>query len=283
MVFCQTKNYETFNDLPYLGTSEISNDSLQRLNLIVPVGDGDLPILIWIGGGAWAYVNRHQEMDLARHFAAEGIAVASVGHRLSPATWRDPKLKSGIVHPKHVEDIAAAVKWLYDHAESYGYDREKFFIGGYSSGAHLAALLCMDNKYLSHHGLSQKIFKGVIPISGAYDIVDYHNVFLNGNRPELAKLHVEAVFGDSSHFVEASPTNYLENLSTPMLLISDNSLYNYTKLFEERIKETKFTDVKVVYAENLSHDGLWKNLSFSNNSFYRQIILDFIESNVEGS
>ena len=265
-----------FKNLSY--TTGPDADSLQSLHLVVPQSESAPPLLIWIGGGAWAYVNKDMELDLARNLGHKGIAMASVGHRLSPAVWRDPKKTRGIQHPKHAEDVAAAVKWLYDHAAEYGYDRGKCFIGGYSSGAHLAALIDLDKRFLGKYGLSPDLFKGVIPISGAFDIVEYYKVFLNGERPEMADQHVKAVFGPTEKdLIDASPTSYLENLSTPMLLMCDNNLYNYTRLFEDRIRATEFRDVRVMYAYNFSHSGLWRDLSSDQPSIYRNAIIDFIE------
>jgi len=282
--FSQSERYDIreYNDLPYLSKDLVADDSLQRLNLVLPIRKATFPLLIWIGGGAWSYGDRHQEMDLARKMAADGIAVASVGHRLSPAIWRDSTLDTGIQHPKHIEDVATAVKWLYDHTEMYGYDKAHLFIGGYSSGGHLAALISLDSTYLHQVGLSPSIFEGILPISGTYDIVDYHQVLANSGRPELAELHVEAVFGNSeADFQEASPTNYLEQLSIPMLIMSDNNMYHYTQLFEHRIRDTDFREVQVVYAYNLSHGALWRNLSFSEQSIYRTIMVDFIKTHVK--
>ena len=126
--------------------------------------------------------------NLAKRIALEGIAVASIGHRMSPATWKNPTLKSRIQHPEHVKDIAAAVSWLISHSIDYGIDPDLCIIGGYSSAGHLAALVTLDPQYLRAHGLSKEIFRGMIPISGTYDIHDYREVFLNGERPELAQL-----------------------------------------------------------------------------------------------
>ena len=273
--FGQSGNYKIHMDLLYAGNS----DSLQSLNLVLPEADTEsFPLLVWIGGGAWSYGDKNQEMDLGEKFADAGIAVASIGHRLSPAIWRDSTLSSGIQHPKHVEDVAAAVSWLINHADSYGYDSEKLFIGGFSSGGHLAALLVLDPSYLDSYGLSPKLFKGMIPISGAYDIINYHEVFLNGNSPELAEEHVDAVFGSGKKAHQnASPVNYLEQLSVPILLMSDGVVYRYSKLFEDRILETEFRDLQVVYAYALSHADLWKDLSFAENSKYREIIISFIQ------
>ena len=100
------------DDLLYLDREAVENDSLQRLHLVLPKTDESFPLFIWIGGGAWAYGDRRQEMDLARRFGEKGIAVASIGHRLSPAIWRDSSLNTGIQHPEHIEDVASAVKWL---------------------------------------------------------------------------------------------------------------------------------------------------------------------------
>ena len=276
----QSTHFTTYNDLAYVEDDVNKGDSLQRLNLVVPNEVKGAPLLIWIGGGAWSYGDRNQEMALAGKLAESGIAVASVGHRLSPATWRDPALSTGVEHPQHVLDVASAVKWLYHHAEAYGYDTASFFIGGYSSGAHLATLISLDNRYLESAGLPFPLFKGIIPISGTYDIEHYHQVLANGNQPELAKLHVEAVFGsDTSGFIAASPTSYLHNLGVPMLVICDNSLYVYTQHFEDKIRETDFRQMQVVYTYHLSHGGLWKHLSFDEKSIYRALMVDFININ----
>lgn len=270
-------NLIEYKDLLYVDVETAENDSLQRLDLIIPQAEGNYPLLIWIGGGAWSYGDRTQEIKVARRFSEAGMAVASIGHRMSPATWRDPSLDTGIRHPKHTQDVAQAVKWVMDHAEEYRINTKYIFIGGYSSGAHIAALLSLDNSYLEEVGLSPDIFSGVIPISGTYDIMDYHKTLAEGGRPELAELHVEAVFGDlEADFLNASPTSYLENLSIPMLVISDNDLYAYTRLFEDRIRETEFRNMQVVYSYDLSHGGLWRNLSAIEQSMYRDIIVDFI-------
>lgn len=273
-----TYGFTELRDINYL--EERSVDTIQKLNLVTPDGIKNYPLLVWIGGGAWSYVDRNVEIDLSKRFAESGIAVASVGHRLSAATWRDSTMNTGIQHPEHMKDIAAAVKWLYQNAAEHGYDKEKIFIGGFSSGAHLAALISLDDSYLKDVGLSRKVIKGMIPISGTYDIENYHEVFATGDRPELAKSHVEAVFGDTKEaFINASPTTYLNNLGIPMLLISDNAIDRYTRLFEKRLREMDFKNYQIIYVDELNHGALWKNISFEASSSYRTAIIEFIEAN----
>ncbi len=265
------------HNIPYTQAKRAVDDPLQRLNLVLPQTKEKVPLLIWIGGGAWAYVDRNMEMNVVRNFAKEGIAVASVGHRLS-GDWRDSTVEVDIQHPEHARDIAIATKWLIDHADKYGYDKDQIFVGGFSSGAHLSAILALDERFLEEQGLSKNNIKGIIPVGGTYDISDYHQAFVNGSRPHLAELHVQSVFGKTEeHFEIASPTTYLDNLSVPILLFSDTNTFNYTKIFEDAIKERKFKDFEVHHVD-LTHGDLWRNLSEKEESPYRDLILNFVKN-----
>ena len=128
-------------------------------------------------------------------------------------------------------------------------------------------------------GLDVEHIRGVIPIAGAYDISAYHRVFLEGSRPELAELHVKAVFGDTEEdFSEASPTSYVESLRVPMLLISENQTFTYTSILEERIKATEFEDLTVIHVQEMGHGDFWQHLAKSETSPYRDQIIAFIKS-----
>lgn len=263
-------------DLPYHDPVD-KDDSLRRINLVLPKGASDFPLLIWIGGGAWAYVDRNQEMNIARQFAARGIGVASIGHRLSPAMWKEPTREQGVQHPAHVEDVAEAFRWIRENAEKYKYSQANLFIGGYSSGGHLAALLSMDGRKLAAVGLKTSDIRGVIPIATTYDVANYHEVFVKED-PRMAKLHVEAVFGDTdAEFKDASPASYIAEMSVPMLVISERNTYDYTKLFEDAIRPAKFQDITFVNFHKFDHGGLWKDLSNAERSPCRDIMVAFIQ------
>ncbi|MTB51478.1 alpha/beta hydrolase [Lewinella sp. W8] len=273
-----TVGYREFRDLAYLE----GGDSLQMLNLLVPETDKKPPLLLWLGGGAWAFVNRNVEMPLARKIAREGIAVASVGHRLSTGTWVEPERTEGVQHPAHAQDAAAAFHWLKEHAEAYGYDANNIYIGGYSCGAHLAAILGSDARFLEAHGYALSDIRGLLPIAGAYDIPAYHKVFAENENPDnrrLAELHVEAVFGPTeAQWKDASPTEYIEHLAAPMLLMSEIGLYNYTKIYEEAIRESSYRDVTVHHVLDLNHGGLWRDMSQNQRSHHRMAMVNFIRA-----
>ena len=271
------------NNISYVEQLKGGVDSLQMLNIVLPEKSQDSPILIWIGGGAWSYTNRNMEMDLGRRFAKEGIAFASVGHRLSAATWKIPTQTNGVKHPAHINDLALALKWIFDHDTLYGYSRDKIFVGGFSSGAHLTALLAMDERYLQEIGLSGNNIKGIIPIAGAYDILNYYNGFLNSkDHSSMAETHVKAVFGEAENdFYNASPTTYIDNLKIPMLLISENTTYEYTKLFEDRLRASSYRNFQVLHINYMGHGELWKNLSYQAKSTYRDYIIAFIKQIID--
>ena len=267
------------HNLLYVDKEAVENDSLQRLNIILPTDLIDFSLLIWIGGGAWSYVNRNMEMDLGRRIAANGIAFVSVGHRLSSAIWKDSTLNSGIKHPEHIKDVASAFKWLYEQAPEYGYRKDNIFVGGFSSGAHLTALLSMDSTYLNEVRLSPSNIKGIVPISGAYDILNYYEVFLNSEtNSSMAETHVKAVFGETKNdFLRASPTEYTRNFSIPMLLISDKDIYEYSKILEDKLLAAEYRDFQVLHIYSMGHSQLWKHLSYDKNSIYRDFIINFIK------
>lgn len=272
---------ETLN-LAYLSPEDTETDSLQRLNLVLPQNVEKPPLLLWIGGGAWSFVNRHQEMDLARQFACKGIAVASVGHRLSKGAFANAGRDYGVKHPAHIKDIAAAFSWLKEKASEYGYNGERIFVGGFSSGAHLAALLASDKQYLQEHDLELTDIRGIIPVAGAYDIADYYSVFANNDDPDtrlMADTHVKDVFGEEKDFKGASPSAYIDNLTIPMLLISEGALFNYTKLYEEKLWESDYRQCQILHVFDKDHGGLWRDISHGENSFTRNVIVDFILRN----
>ncbi len=267
-------------NLSYLAPEDQVVDTLQQLNLVLPEDADNPPLMLWIGGGAWSFVNRHMEMDLARQFAHEGIAVASVGHRLSRGAFSPGAHDVGVQHPAHVEDVAAAFHWLKENAAKYGYDGARIFVGGFSSGAHLAALLGSDGSYLKRHGYSTTDIKAIIPVAGAYEITDYYNAFANSESAsarEMAKTHVMDVFGPQEDFEAASPSTYIDQLEIPMLLISEGALFNYTKVYEDIIWESDYRMCQILHVMDKDHAGLWRDISHSENSFTRNAMVDFIK------
>ena len=216
-------------------------------------------------------------MGFCRSLAKRGIIVASVGHRLSPALLGKKKIKEGIKHPEHVKDIAQSIKWLVDYSEEHGFKTEKLFVGGFSSGAHLAALIAMDETYLKDLGLSIDIIKGIVPVGGGFDIPHYKQDLIKED-PSYEFNHINVVFGKThEEHLNASPTEFIDNLKASVLIISEKDTYKYNKIFEDLLVEKQYPDFQVINVHNMTHGGLWMDFIKNEKSIYADYIANFIK------
>jgi hypothetical protein len=268
---------QEFENIPYYSADHEHNSELTQVNVLAPSNARKAPVLLWIGGGAWAYVNRHQEMNLCRRFAEEGIVVVSVGHRLSPALLGEKKRHEGIKHPEHVKDLAASFKWVKENASRYGGDPENIFIGGFSSGAHLSALIAVDKRYLEEQGFELSAIKGILPVGGGYDIPDYKKAMFIED-PTLIENHINVVFGEThEEHLDASPLSYIDEFPVPMLMLSESYTHPFTKVYEEALIEKGHTNFQVLHCIDHDHASLWKALSNDQDCEERDYMINFIK------
>jgi acetyl esterase/lipase len=174
--------------------------NLLSLDIYYPAPASDYPVMVMIHGGGWRQGDKANE-DVAalksQYFVAQGYVFVSVNYRLSPE----------VMHPVHVQDVAASLAWVYHNIWSYGGDPERIFIMGHSAGAHLAALVATDERYLEANGLDLSILKGVILLDGAgYDIP-----YMMDNDSVILRSLYEGAFGtDPAVWEDASPVNHVE-------------------------------------------------------------------------
>ena len=107
--------------------------SAQSLDLYASKEAKNVPLIIWIHGGAFLFGSKEgfpvEPVPLG--FLLDGYAIASINYRLSPEA----------VFPAQLEDCKAAVRWLRSHADEFGIDPNRIGVWGASAGAFLAALL----------------------------------------------------------------------------------------------------------------------------------------------
>src|SRR5687767_5636022 len=111
-----------------------------KLDLYMPQGVANPPLLVWVHGGAWQRGSKEgvDAIDLVRG----GYAIASIDYRLSPVAK----------FPAQVHDIKAAIRYLRAKAGEHGYDGARIGITGSSAGAHLAALAGVTNGVPEYEG-----------------------------------------------------------------------------------------------------------------------------------
>jgi acetyl esterase/lipase len=63
------------------------------------------------------------------------------------------------------------MRWTHEHIAEHGGDPNRILVMGHSAGAQLAALISIDDRYLTAEGLSLNIIKGCVPVDGdTYDV-----------------------------------------------------------------------------------------------------------------
>ena len=193
-------------DLRY-GTTAGIEPKFETLDLYLPEGKTNFPILFFVHGGGWrggdkAYDGLDRIVKICNDL---GMGVMSANYRVSPAAK----------HPAHIEDVARAFAWLHANASKYGADPNRIFIGGGSAGAHLVALLALDGKRLQKHGLSPRHIKGVMAFSGIYDIANFP-------EPGVVPTRREQAFATREDWIDASAVRYVgkSGRDTPPFLIS---------------------------------------------------------------
>jgi len=96
-----------------------------------PPGEGPFPAVLVVHGGSWTRGNRSRMTRVAERLAGSGYTAVSVDYRLAPAHR----------FPAPVHDCKTAVRWIRQHADELHVDPKRVGGFGYSSGAHLVAML----------------------------------------------------------------------------------------------------------------------------------------------
>lgn len=187
--------------LDHVYVEDAVDPELQSLDIYAPLSARAAPVMVMIHGGGWAKGDKGSAAvgaDKAAFFVAEGWVHVSINYRLSPA----------VVHPAHVEDVAAALAWVHGHIGEHGGDPERIFVMGHSAGAHLAALVATDSSRLAAHGHELSMLSGVILLDGAgYDIAA--TMTEPSGSMMLERMYSRA-FGDSeAGWRDASPSEHV--------------------------------------------------------------------------
>jgi len=148
---------------------------------------------VFIHGGYWQRNDKDMFAFLADGPRAHGIDVAVVGYTLAP----EARLTD------IVGEIRQALSVLRDRAREFGFDRDRLFVGGWSAGGHLTAIV-------SDH----PAFRGGLPISGIFDL---EPIALNYLNDKLAL--------DANEIATLSPLRVLRDRSPPLrLFVGSNEL-----------------------------------------------------------
>lgn len=188
--------------------------ALQSLDIYAPAITASkvrlLPVILFMHGGGWRAADKQDAFgvhaNVCTALARRGLIAVNVNYRLSPRAK----------HPAHAQDVAHALCWTRANIKDYGGDAENIFISGHSSGGHLAALVALDKRYLHETGESQLFIRGVVGISGIYNIAHFA-----GRNRMAQRLMTRPAFGtDTKVWEDASPVKHVRAGAPPFLMIN---------------------------------------------------------------
>jgi arylformamidase len=126
------------------------------LDIYAPDGAQNLPVVFWIHGGGWQTGDKSDVQIKPRVFNERGFVFVSTNYRLVPHVEMDVLIR----------DVAMSLGWVHKNIARHGGDPQRIFVMGHSAGAQLAALICIDDRYLSAEGVPFDVLKGCVPVDG---------------------------------------------------------------------------------------------------------------------
>lgn len=102
-------------------------------DLYLPESEQLRPVVLMVHGGGWEGRSRGDMNWIAEELASHGFAVFNIDYRFAPEH----------IFPTQLHDLQIARTWLNRHAEQYRLDVSQVSGFGFSSGAHLIALMAL--------------------------------------------------------------------------------------------------------------------------------------------
>jgi arylformamidase len=139
---------------------------------VFPAAQPGAPVLVFIHGGWWRSLDKHDHSFVAPAFTHAGAMVVVPNYGLCPAVT--------------IETIALqmtrAIAWVHANAALHGGDPRRIVVAGHSAGGHLAAmLLCCDGSKVAP-GLPVRLVQAALSVSGVFDLEPLrHTPFLQAD------------------------------------------------------------------------------------------------------
>ena len=154
-----------------------------RLQIITPqsrnsrVGRKRYPCLVYVQGSAWMKQNINAKLGLLARLAEKGYVIAVVEYR-----------HSGVApFPAAVLDTRNAIRFMKVHAEEYGADSSRVFVGGDSSGGHTAIF----SQIIQDDEEKTNLFPGICAeVKGILSFYGASSMMLEDGMPSTIEHHL---------------------------------------------------------------------------------------------
>ncbi len=195
-----------FSDYTVVENIAYGPDKLQQLSVYKPGNnpadaDAARATIIFFYGGCWGgcrTLDKEAYLFVAEAITSRGYNAVLVDYRRHPA----------VKFPDIIDDARLAVEWVHLNIERYGGDSKQIFIMGHSAGAHLGAMLTLDETYLTAE--TYRAIRGFIGLAGPYDFLPH------------TEAYQYIVFGPESRYADSQPINFVDGTEPPLLLLYGN-------------------------------------------------------------
>jgi acetyl esterase/lipase len=224
----------------WTGIAYAGGDVEARLDIHAPEATGPHPVLIWLHGSS---ADRHlSEVDVARITAA-GHVLVRVDYPIESAR-----------HPAQIEHVARAVAYVHRNIARFGGDPGRLRLLGNELGAHLAALVAVDSRWLSAQGLSPAAIQGVALLRA--DTLDLQAAMAVAGDSSKRALRLKIWGAMPEQWRQASPLAQIGNTrSTPPMLMmaardGNRWLARQRERFSDRLREAGVANQVLLLSPN---------------------------------
>ena len=218
------------------------DSGIEQLDLF-RTAKSNAPIFVFIHGGAWI------RGDAKSYSAPAEMFVGAGAHYIVP-DFTSVADAGGSLFPM-AEQMRRAIAWVWRNAASFGGDPNRLYIGGQSSGAHLAAV-ALTTDWPREFDVPADIVKGGLCTSGMYELAPVR-LSARANYVKFTDAMVEAL----------SPIRHLDQLGAPVIVsygtYETPEFIRQAKEFAAAVRDAgKLREL--VVAENYSHLDLPETL-----------------------
>jgi arylformamidase len=218
------------------------DSGIEQLDLF-RTAKSNAPIFVFIHGGAWI------RGDAKSYSAPAEMFVGAGAHYIVP-DFTSVADAGGSLFPM-AEQMRRAIAWVWRNAASFGGDPNRLYIGGQSSGAHLAAV-ALTTDWPREFDVPADIVKGGLCTSGMYELAPVR-LSARANYVKFTDAMVEAL----------SPIRHLDRLGAPVVVsfgtYETPEFIRQAKEFAAAVRDAgKLREL--VVAENYSHLDLPETL-----------------------
>lgn len=251
-----------FGDYSVKRDIQYADGAVHRLDVYVPAAAGMArPVIVFFHGGGWDSGSKAQYRFVAAALLTRGYVVVLPEYRRYPQGR----------FPGFVADAAQAVAWTRRHAAELGGDPAKLFLMGHSAGAHIAAMLNFDARFLRAAGVEPSSIKGFIGLAGPYDFLP------------LDTARLQAIFAPAERYADSQPINFVDGGEPPSLLLhglADATVWpRNSQHLAAKIRERGGRVAERYYA-GVGHGGILAGLSvyYRNRRTVLEEIGNFVDS-----